>query len=325
MRKLYFGKNTYEFPDSWEELNREQYLMLIDAILDFQAGKTNALGCRATWFCEIAGIDTKHRDNKNNQFWENIYRASELFTFFFDIEYIDTEGKVKTLDKLPREISDKLRKHPPSELPDEPEYQWAAKLQYRYIIDAIFPKNLLPEININGHFYHGYRFYRSGSFLETSLTARQFIDAVTAYNAYLEKAVPEHIDKLIQVLYFNNQPQVVAKAIQHASDRVKYGVLLNFQAILAFLMNKTRYSIIWNRKGDENDGISKLTMGISDTVYSLEKEGYEDIENAGLFKYLDLLLKNIIDSVRMLNEAEVDIGEISEKTGLSINQIKKII
>lgn len=325
MRDLYFGKNTYTFPDTWEELNREQYLMLVEAIIDFQAGKTNALGCRATWFCNMAGIDTKRRDNKNDQFWENIYRASSLFNFFFELEYLDAEGKVKSLDKLPREIRDKLRKHPPAELPDEPEYQWAAKLQYRYVIDAVFPKNLLPELVINGHFYYGYRFHRSGSFIETSLTAAQFIEAIGAYNAYIENKKDEDLDQLIRTLYFYKQPAVVAKAINHAPARVKFGVLLNFQAILAFLMNKTRYSIIWGRKDDDSGRKNKLTVGISESMYSLEKEGYEDIGNANLFKYLDLLLKNIIDSVRMLNDNDVDLGEISEKTGLSINQIKNII
>ena len=324
MRELNFGKNTYTFPDTWEELNREQYLMLIDAIIDYQAGLTNALGCRATWFCNIAGIDTKRRDNKNDQFWENIYRASDLFRFFFELEYTDAKGNVKSLDKLPRDIRDKLRKYPPSELPDEPEYQWAAKLNHRYVIDGVFPKNLLPEINIKGHFYPGYHFHRTGSLVETSLTAGQFISAVTAYNAYVADNTDEHLNKLIQVLYFYEKPAVVAKAVNYASDRVKFGILLNFQAILAFLMNKTRYSIIWNRK-ENDDTKNKLSIGIADTVYSLEKDGYENIEEANLFKYLDLLLKNIIDSVRMLNENEVDIGEISEKTGLTINQIKKII
>ncbi len=325
MRELHFGKNTYTFPDTWEELDREQYLMLIEAIIDFQAGKTNALGCRATWFCNIAGIDTKLRDNKNDQFWENIYRASDLFRFFFEIEYLDADGKVKPLDKLPREIRERLRKQPPAELPDEPEYQWAAKLKYRYIVDAIFPKNLLPELLINGHYYHGYRFHRSGSFLETNLTAGQFISAVGAYNVYVESQKDEDLDQLIRILYFYEKPVVIAKAINYAPARIKLGVLLNFQAILAYIMNKTRYSIIWNRKEGESEAKNKLSVGIADTVYTLEKEGFENIENANLFKYLDLLLKNIIDSVRMLNDNEVDLGEISEKTGLTIQQIKKII
>lgn len=327
MREIYFGKNTYTFPDKWEELSREQFLQLVECLLDFREGKTNAAGCRATWFCKIAEIDTKRRDNKNDLFWENIYRASDLFDFFFEIEYLDPEtGEPKSLKTMPREIRKKLRKKTPQELPDIPEFRWASKLKHRYVIDAVFAKNLLPEIIIDGALHPGYRFGLSGNLITTNLTAERFIDANIAYNEYVNDPKPEHLDMLVHVLYFNTEKAIDTKLLNKISARVKFAIVLNFQAIMAFLMQKTRYAIIWNRKGTSTDG--KLTVGMADTVYQLSKDGYGpvgDIGNYNLIRYLDLLLKNIIDSVTMLNENEINIGDIAERTGLTIAQIKNII
>lgn len=331
MRELFFGNKAYEFPTRWEELSREQFLALMESLIEFIDGKTNAAGCRAMWFCRIAGIDIRKRDNDNALFWENIYRASDIFRFFFEIQYIDPETrKPKDLHHLPKEIRDKLRRFTPDELPDYPEFRWAAKLKHRHVIDAVFSKNLLSELNINGKFYPGYRFGMDGNILTTSLTAGQFIDALTVYNEYVTHQGTEHLNLLIAVLYFRNQPEVVKKVVNTMPERVKMGILLNFQAIMAFLMNKTRYAIIWNRDGkDATHGVSaKIDVGFADSIYSLAKNGFGTvaaIEKMNLVTYLDLLLKNIVDSVKILHENEINVAEIAERTNLSIAQVQRII
>lgn len=330
MRTLYFGSSTYEFPDKWDELNKEQYLELVDALISYTSGKVNAIGCRVTWFCNMAGIDIKRRDNENDLFWENIYRAADLFTFFFELEYFDkTTGERKSLQHFPREIREKLRKHTPDTLPDIPEYRWASKMAYRYVIDAIFAKNLLPEILIGGRSFPGYRFDLSGNLLTTSLTARDFIDATTAYNEYVANPDPGHLKMLIKSLYFSkvkNPEQYLAQV----SDRISFAVLLNFQAILAFLMNKTRYSLIWSRtpKKQDPDADGKLSIGLADSMYMLSKEGYgsvNELSRENLITYLDLLLKNIIDAAKFLHDNNSSLEEIATETGLTINQVKKIV
>ncbi|MCK5560928.1 MAG: hypothetical protein KAJ51_10060, partial [Thermoplasmata archaeon] len=205
--------------------------------------------------------------------------------------------------------------------------RWAAKLNHQYVIDAVFARNLLPEITINGRWIHGYRFELSGNLLTTNLTARRFIDANMAYNEYVNDPQPEHLDMLVKTLYFYDQPPLLQKSIANISPRVKFAIVLNFQAIMAFLMQKTRYAIIWNREskpGSEN----KLAVGMADTIYRLAKDGFgtvETLDNQNLITYLDLLLKNIIDSVNALHDNEINLGEIAERTGLSIAQIKTII
>jgi len=327
MRTLYFGANTYQFPDRWEELSKNQFLQLVDALMDYSAGKSNALGCRSTWFCNMAEIDITRRDNQNDIFWENIYRAANLFNFFFEIVYFDkATGERKSISHLPREIRENLQKNSPDQLPDLPEYRWASKLAFRYVIDAVFAKNLLPNITIAGKSFPGYRFNLSGSVLSTSLTARDFIDATMVYNEYVTSHDPENLRQLIGILYFKNVINS-EKYISQVPERVSFAILLNFQAILAFLMNKTRYSMIWSRKAVENRE-NKLSVGVADSIYMLSKQGYgsvNELSSENLIVYLDLLLKNIIDLVQFMNANKSTIEEIATETGLTINQIKKII
>lgn len=327
MRTLFLGDNTYEFPDRWEELDKNQYLELVDSLIDYSSGKANALGCRATWFCNMAGIDIKRRDNLNDLFWENIYRAASLFTFFFEVEYFDAAtGDKKTISHLPREIRENLRKNSPDTLPNLPEYRWASKLEYRFVIDAVFPKNLLPDVIVFGKSYPGYRFNISSSVFSTSLTARDFIDATMVYNQYVETRDPENLRQLIGLLYFKNV-QSSEKLVREVSERDSFAILLNFQAILAFLMNNTRYSIIWSRKSSTASE-KKLSVGVADSIYMLSKQGYGsvgELSRQNLVVYLDLLLKNVIDSVHMMHNNNATIEEIATETGLSITQVKKII
>lgn len=327
MRTLYFGDHTYEFPDRWEELNKLQYLQLIDALMDYSSGKANAMGCRATWFCNMAGIEIKRRDNQNDIFWENIYRAANLFNFFFEIEYFDkTTGEKKSINHFPREIRENLRKNSPETLTDLPEYRWASKLTSHYVIDAVFAKNLLPDITIGGKSYPGYRFSLSCSVLSTSLTARDFIDATMVYNEYVENKDPENLRQLIGILYFKNVQNSEILIFQ-VPDRVSFAILLNFQAILAFVMNKTRYSMIWTRKAAVSNE-NKLSVGVADSIYMLSKQGYgsvNELSRENLVVYLDLLLKNVIDTVLFMHNNKSTIEEIATETGLSINQIKKIV
>lgn len=327
MRTLYFGDNTYEFPDRWEELSKLQYLQLVDALMDYSTGKANAMGCRATWFCNMAGIDIKRRDNQNDTFWENIYRAANLFNFFFEIEYFDkATGERKSISHFPREIREKLRKNIPDSLPDLPEHRWVSKLAYRYVIDAVFAKNLLPDITIAGKSYPGYRFGLSCSVLTTSLTTRDFTDATMVYNRYVESKDPENLRQLIGILYFKNV-QNAEKLIIQVPDRVSFAILLNFQAILAFVMNKTRYSIIWTRKAAVSQE-NKLSVGVADSIYMLSKQGYgsvNELSRENLVVYLDLLLKNVIDTVLFMHNNKSTIEEIATETGLAIHQVKKII
>ena len=67
---------------------------------------------------------------------------------------------------------------------------------------------------------------------------------------------------------------------------------------------------------------------MAESLYNLSADGLGNvdvIEQMPVIKYLTILRKKLIESVTAMNEAGIDLVEISDKTGLSIKTIKQII
>lgn len=321
MIKVTLGKNSYSFPEAWHELKPDQYILLCANIFEYVKGDITIDEVRAKWFCAFTGITFKKADNNNDQLWENIYRISREFTFFTRIEY------EKELDLIEKQLRRKLRKTPPDEIhSSDPMLRWVKKLKYEYTLDAVFAKNLLPSLSIGDKKVYGYRFDINGSVLNTTLTAEQFVNASMALDAYHKSKNNADLNLLIHILY----PKSSIESIEKIDAISKFAVLLNYQAIVAYLMQKTKYSIIWYRKPDKKQKTHKnnYAVGASESLYALAKLGYgsiDDLASMNLLRYLDLLLKNIIDSVNMLNDYKLSIIEISDRTGLPVELINEIL
>lgn len=321
MIKITLGKNSYSFPEAWHELKPQQYLLLCQQLFDFINGKTTIDEVRAKWFCAMTGIDFKAKDDKNDLLWENIYRISREFTFFTKIEY------EKSLSAVDPELRKKLYKVPANEInSDDPVLRWVKKLKYHYVIDAVFVKNLLPSIQVGEKKVYGYKCQLIGNLLDTNLTAEQFINAGMAIDEYHKSKNEQHIDLLVSILYKIPDLQQLKKV----GPVTKFAVLLNYQAIVSFLMRKTKYSLIWYREpgAKTKTNNSRFTVGASESLLSLSKLGFGNVEQLSeynLIRYLDLLLKNIVDSVKTLNDMKESVTKISERTGLSIPLITEIL
>lgn len=320
--KIKLGNNSYSFPEKWHELKPNQYHMLCEQLFDYTNGNLSIDELRAKFFCAVIGMEFKPSDDKNDLLWENIYRLSNEFRFFLKINY---KGN---LSPVPIELREQLKKRTPDEINSaEPIIRWVKKLKYTYAIDAVFAKNLLPSIQLKDKKLYGYRFNLSAKFLKTTLTAQQFVYASMALDAYFKSNDENDLNMLIAILYGKDNPDLFAEL----NPVTKFAVLLNFQAVMAFLMNKTKYSIIWHRGSNSNNTEKKknrYAVGAADSLYSLAKLGYgsiEELTEINLVRYLDLLLKNINDSVMMLHDHEVSVADIAERTGLSIPLITEII
>ena len=327
MRTFYLGENEYTYPDAWYELNQEQYLALVAVLIDYSEGTYTAEQARAVWFCIIAGIDPNVvlHPTRSAMISENIYRAAREFTFFFKIEY------AKTINHLSIESQKLLRKRQPQELPQTPEIRWAKKLKCKYVPDSVFAAQLIPQIIVDKETFQGYKLVLNGQILSTSITAQQYIDANTIIEEFFNSNDFDLLNKLIAILYFPgiyepdrlNEFELIFRNINPV---IKQGVLLNFNALTQFLALRTKYGIMWTSIKKEKT--PDITIGLNDTIYSLSKLGYgsvDELSRINLMTFLNLSLKNIIDTVNSLHENEVSIIEISNKTGLPVTSIQKLI
>ncbi|MDR1119544.1 MAG: hypothetical protein LBM08_01335 [Dysgonamonadaceae bacterium] len=314
----------YRYPDQWEELSPEQYLMLVELLLEFMQGNISAQEVRLAYFINIANINSKAIIKRNRErFNENLFRITRTLNFMFRYEYPDG-----SLDEIAPELRKSLSKTLPNDLPDHVELQYVKKLKRQTFPDFTFAKNLLPEIKINGKKYPGYIFELHEEVIHTTLTAEQYVNANLLYGKYIDTRNPSYLDMLVATLYCPKGSDAVSFAETAAkSDNVdKQAVFICFQAIQTFLATRTKYAILWSRKpADKND---KLSLGLSDSIYSLSSAGYgslNEVSQMPLTAFFDLLVKNIIDAVKTLRDMKLKKDEIAEKTGLSLDQINKII
>lgn len=140
----------------------------------------------------------------------------------------------------------------------------------------------------------------------------------------------DFLDITIAILYKtkskNNSLDKRKKLASKMPIKNKHAIITNYQAFVSFLARKTKYSLLWSGKAHE--GKNKIRIGLADSIYSLSKIGYgqvSDVENTNLITFLDLQLKNTIDMVQMMHENEMSVIDISDKTGLTLKQINRIV
>ena len=320
MLTLQFKEHAYQIPNQWEELNTDQFIYLIDLLNSHTAGELTADMVRTLFFLKIAGIKPRKIYSKESAdlYSENIYRISRNLTFMFRVVY-DNAAALRSMESDYRNL---LERYLPEELEGEvPELRVARKLKKHLEIDAIFAKNLIPEIRIRRRNYPGFKFDRIGGILNTDLPAGDFINASTLHDLFMESGNQEQLDMMISILY--KLPAGVATKV---ADDIKAAVLFNFRSIMQFISQQTQYGLLWNKGNSVQE--NKISIGFVDSLYSLSKAGYGDashLKSISLVEFLDLLLKEVIDTVKSLQSSKMDMVKISEITKLSINQIQSIL
>jgi hypothetical protein len=196
-------------------------------------------------------------------------------------------------------------------------------------LNACFLEQLIPELCIRKKYkkikYKGYTINKAHNTLTCSLTALQFIEAYGLIGCQEEK-----LPLLAAILYHPGQyTSESAHALSEKFSRVDpvtlNAIALNFSSFVNFLFTRTDFRLLHSRESGEKKNI---TTSMADGLYNLSADGLGDaekIEQLPVLKYLSILRKKLIESVRAMHVAEMDLTDIEVQTGLSIKTIKQII
>jgi len=321
MLTLYLKKKKYQFPNSWEKLTQEQFIYLAGLLRDYHLGILDAGEVRIRYFLMVAGLKPRRirRAEREQLFTENVYRAASKINFFFKYEY---ENK-KSFHNFPKELQEQLQHTDPEELPASVEVRAARKMKRSREVDVVFARNLVTELP-GIHSMKAYRFNMENGFVDTSLTAAQYVDAYSVFESWSEKNEVMKLDLLCAILY-QDKDYSSEKAYSRVelartlSPEIKVAVVLNYMAIHVFFAQRTKYAILFT--GTETDKTGKISLGFHNSIYSLIKAGYGDVEKMNLVKFLDLMLKELQDGVQAMHASEMKMEDIAAKSKLSIPQI----
>jgi len=325
MLDLWLNDNKYSFPDKWEELSQEQYIYLAGLLRKYHLGILTAGEVRIHFFLKVAGLMPRRirKAEKEQIYSENVWRAASMINFFFKYVY---QNK-KSFSQFDPELKQQLAHTDPEDLPDSPDVRVARKMKRQLEVNAVFARNLvtsLPGI----HSMKPYRFNLEDDFLDTSLTAAQYVDAYSVFETWAESNKAKSLDLLVAILYQDKDysSEKAYNRIELAgriSPEIKHAIMLNYMAIHLFLSQRTKYSILFTGTGTDKKG--NITLGFHDSIYSLIKSGYGEVEKMNLVKFLDLMLKELKDSVKMMQENDMKLEDIASKAKLTVSQVKSLL
>ena len=205
---------------------------------------------------------------------ENVYRLSELLTY-------------------------------PYRLSERPDGSRVAE------IDVVLSENLLPEL----HRVAGYRFHRDPSGkMDCSLTAEQYIDALSLLQAHRATRQPSALQDIVRVLY---------PGVKGVTPDEARAVAYNFRGILAWIRSIPSYALIFATE-ETASAPAKNPVGLAASVYTLAKAGYgsiAEVKGLPLFGYLDLLLQQTVESIRTLAASKLTPTKIAERLALPTDLI----
>ena len=318
--ELVYKGEIHRIPNRWDGMTAQQYIRLVADLLCMAAGKLSAGEVRINWLCHMMGWDK--RKFRSEEQIANLVAISEQLTFMFQINYPDNNAVLDGLDKETYELcrrTDPYRLHIPFA-------RVLRRLDYRYVVDLCFCKQLIPTVLLGEHHYQGYSIETGFGMLTCSLTALQYIEA----QALIEQG-EESLPLLAAILYYPEKEYHSGRAHEMANEFAKLplelltAISFNFQAFNNYLFSKTSFSLLSKFVHKPKQPI---TTDASDALYDLSKEGLGDarqIEQMNVLTYLKVLRKKTIDAVKDMKGFGWDKLKISEEVGLPISVIDKIL
>lgn len=311
---------TYHIPNSWEQLTSSQYELLFRDISRVGNGELSIAMLRVNYVCNVMGWDPKKIKDEDGL--ANLAWLAEQITFIFNIQYPDGDAALSGLDP---EIRHELRKTPPERVTGLAIARYLSELDYKYVLDSCFCAQLIPSVKIGSKSYFGYKIDTSFDNLTCSLTALQYIEARKLIGCSLDK-----LPLLAAILYHpgaydSESAHVLAHAFVCLSEGVLQAIAFNFQCFNNFLFMKTDFYILTAGKSQAE---SNITTGALESLYNLSSDGMGDIsavEQMNIIKYLTVLRKKLIESVKSMADVKMERTDIASKTGLPLNIINSIL
>ena len=307
----------YNLANGWDQLSPAQYEALISDVDQMTTGKLSPAMVRINYVCRAMGWNK--RKIKGEDSFANLAWIAEQVTFPFIIVYPDNDAALSDLDA---ETRAKYKRIPPERMQGHALSRYLCKLDYKFVLDSCFCAQLVPFVKIGTVLYPGYKVDTSFDVLTCSLTALQYIEARALIGATSDKL------PLLAAILYHPQPYESISAHELAQSFSKLpiatlqAIAFNFQAFNNYLLTQTPFALLTEGEAGEAKAIS---TGALESLYNLSGDGHGDVEQMNVIKYLTIIRKKLIESVRSLHAAGLDKAKISTETGFPISTIAKII
>lgn len=311
--------DMYFIPNSWDQIDGFLFIRLIHDFNRMVKGELSPAMVRVNYVCNVMGWKPKRI---KEDACDNLAFLAEQVTFPFVIMYPDDDMALNDLEPELRKLCKRVS---PERLSGLSIARYLSRLEYRYAFDCSFCKQMISSVELDDEIYIGYTIDTSFNRLTCSLTALQYIEARALIGAPVET-----LPLLAAILYHpgtysSESAHRLATDFAHLSEEHLQAIAFNFQAFNNFLFTQTEFSLLTAARDGKH---SPISTGALESLYNLSNDGLGDItavERMNIIKYLTILRKKIIETVRSMHSMKVEKTDIEKETGLPIHIINQIL
>lgn len=301
MRTIQLNTKSVDLPDCWGDLTVNQKKYAFSLLIKLYAGDITPFEFKVRMFIKITGYKPKKKSYIG-------YLKVFFVKLFYSIERFDHYQAEQNLYR--ENIQDNLL-----HLIDMMDF--AFDMDGETIVpNYLFPDN--PFLSISDTCPHFIRSYT----VDTNITARQFsdcIDLLSEINGDIAQDVKYHLlCKMVSILY-----DITMEQAQRLPIEVLFGVSFWFTGVTKFFREHPRYSILFSSSniGDNR----KISLGMSEVILYLKKEGYSDSSDMNLIDFFDAQVKALKDSISKAVSSGVKIENLVQSTGIDYNTLNRLV
>lgn len=320
-------------PHSWDELSLDEFSGVCDALFSYFFDHRDDNQLKLDVFKSVFDYQRGTSELSQDEIERinlNIILIANHINFYRKPKYEDPEQ----LSVFPEHIQKMLLEKFPEDITD-PEIKRQIQpiiplLNYSSAFNLSIKQPPLKSLVFEGKkpvaLY--YSIDKSG-LLETNMVAEQFVDAQDFFNQFHRTGDKKYLNNLATTLFFHpgnqyNSLIAQAKASTFENESILPIAYILFRSLYEFVSRESVYQILFK---SVDDGPRKLTLGPSGTLYDLAKAGYGNvnhIKKLPLADYLNLLLKQLIDSVHQLRAYKKTNLEIAKDLHLDLETVTQL-
>jgi len=199
------------------------------------------------------------------------------------------------------------------------------------IIDYDFSENPFPHLPDETFGQHIPTFTRNFT-IDTNITSRQFADCLDYLFEFTkittDTSSPEDMKQTseLRLHLLSKIAETLYKIDYDTAKKIPFEILFAIQmwftGINIFFHRHPIYSVLFrNNKDDDKE---KITLGMSETLLHLQKEGYSNIEEMNVIDFFNAQIKSLKDNLNHAKAEGAKLEDIAKQTHLDFDTINKL-
>ncbi len=307
MQTIQLKNKTIELPNHWDDVNEKQAHFIFDKMSLLFQGKLQPLEFQFLLLQYFTGYKPKQ-----NLKVQNIEKGLHGLVLKL------TKGKKKYQQILQTE--QQKQENILFNL-----IQLSEKIDFLFKIENDTKIVPLYNFNRNPFYKTSTVFFTRDITVETNITAKQFVDSIDLLRA-IQTTQDDNIKQRCMIKLVALLNGFSEQKVEKLGSSFIFGTVYWFTGVYHFFRTHPIFSVLYSRNenSDDDNQDDSLSLGMTEILLYLEKEGYRDIQQKNIIDFFSAQIKSLKDSLNSAISKGAKLEDIANQTKISIKNIKRL-